>query len=69
MSPLRRSALAEAVSGALTPPEKPFGSLLIANPVSSPPPGMYVRATYNERERGEREGLENTTPSPFSPTS
>jgi len=25
--------------------EKPFGSLLIANPVSSPPPGMYVRGT------------------------
>ena len=23
-----------------------FGSLLIANPVSSPPPGMSVRATY-----------------------
>ena len=50
MSPLRRSALAEAVSGALTP-EKPFGSLLIANPVSSPPPGMYVRATYIEKAR------------------
>ena len=33
-----------------TNPEKPFGSLLIANPVSSPPPGMYVRATYMERE-------------------
>ena len=31
-----------------TTPEKPFGSLLIANPVSSPPPGMYVRATYTD---------------------
>ena len=32
--------------------ENPFGSLLIANPVSSPPPGMYVRATYTEKRCG-----------------
>ena len=38
----------------------------IANPVSSPPPGMYVRATYIEREA--LRGLENTTPSLFSPS-
>jgi len=38
--------------GALTS-EKPIGSLLIANPVSSPPPGMYVRATYTESIEGQ----------------
>ena len=34
-------------SDLITRPNATFGSLLIANPVSSPPPGMYVRATNN----------------------
>ena len=36
----------------------------------SPPPGMYVRATYTERDAARRalRGLENTHPSPFSPS-
>ena len=59
---MRRSALAEAVSGALTPRKKPFGALLITNPVSSPPPGMYVK----ERKKTDnpREGWEDGTPPP-----
>jgi len=36
----------------------------------SPPPGMYVRATYTERDAARRalRGLENTTHSLFSPS-
>ena len=33
--------------------EKPFGSLLIANPVSSRPPGKYVRATCTKKAAPE----------------
>ena len=52
MSPIRRSALAEAVSGALTS-EKPFGSLLIANPVSRVSYGN-VRKSYIHVEQLQR---------------
>ena len=33
-------------------PNTTFGSLLIANPVSSSPTGMFVRATYTENGNG-----------------
>ena len=53
------SACASAVSGALTS-EKPIGSLLIANPVSSPPPGMYVLLAYWEKRERRLCSLECT---------